>query len=58
MVDLGSTLNVKRWDEVEIFGTNTEEQSNTADTLAKIGGTISYEILANINKRVPRVYLS
>lgn len=54
MVDLGPTLRIHRWDEVEIFGCS--EKSNTAETLAEQAQTIPYEIISNINKRVPRVY--
>lgn len=58
MIDLGPHPWVQRWDEVEIFGPSTpERQNNSADDLANIAGTISYEIISNINKRVPRVYL-
>ena len=57
MIDLGENTTVKRWDDVEIFGASNGQKNNSADTLAKICGTISYEVLANINKRVPRVYL-
>lgn len=57
MINLGENTEVQRWDEVEIFGPQDEHPNNTADTLATIANTISYEILSNINKRVPRVYL-
>jgi alanine racemase len=52
MVDLGQDETVKRWDEVIIFGPKAE---TAADMAAKIG-SISYEVLCNINRRVPRVY--
>lgn len=55
MVCLGSKHNVKRWDKVTVFG--YEEGAKTADDLAAAAGTISYEILCGINKRVPRVYI-
>lgn len=58
MIDLGPNPWVQRWDEVEIFGPNdAEHKNNNANDLAKIAGTISYEIISNINKRVPRVYV-
>ncbi|MDY6031543.1 MAG: alanine racemase [Treponemataceae bacterium] len=62
MVDLGSDCGessgekVKVWDEVTIFGCD-DSDGNTAETLANIAGTISYEITCSINKRVPRVYV-
>ena len=54
MVDLGNTGDVKCNDEAVIFG---PEFKNAQDMARKID-TISYEILCNINKRVPRVYIS
>ena len=53
MVDLGNSGEVQRWDEAVIFGPEFE----TAQTMAEKIGTIPYEILCNINKRVPRVYI-
>jgi len=43
-------------DEVILFG-NGEGGFPTADDLAKILGTINYEIVCMINRRVPRVYV-
>ncbi|WP_461248809.1 alanine racemase, partial [Treponema sp. R6D11] len=51
-VELGKKTKVKRWDTAVIFG-NLEHD---ASALAKITGTIPYEITCNVNKRVPRVY--
>lgn len=45
-------MDVKRGDEVIVFG----EGPVSADTLASAAGTISYEILCAISKRIPRVY--
>lgn len=50
MVDV-SGLDVKEGDEVEIFG-----QNRSIKELAKEMGTIPYEILTGISKRVKRVY--
>lgn len=55
MVCLGNSHDVKRWDKVTVFG--YEDGCKTADDLAAAAGTISYEILCGINKRVPRVYI-
>lgn len=58
MVDIGSEPKVKRWDEVCIFGSSNEEvKNNSAKDVARLAGTICYEITSNINKRVPRIYL-
>jgi alanine racemase len=43
-------------DEVVLLG-HQGEAVITADDLARWAGTIPYEILTNINTRVPRVYL-
>jgi len=44
-------------DEVILIGSDGEN-SITVEELAEWGGTIPYEILTNINTRVPRVYLA
>ncbi|MDR1398500.1 MAG: alanine racemase [Treponema sp.] len=54
MIDLGNDTDIRRWDEVTIFGGNAQ---SAADIAVKLG-TIPYEITCNINKRVPRVYTS
>jgi len=51
-VNLGKKTRVKRWDTATIFGS----PDYAADALAKVTGTIPYEITCNVNKRVPRVY--
>jgi len=43
-------------DEVTIIGQDGGEKI-TAEEIARITGTISYEIFCNISKRVPRIYL-
>ncbi len=45
-------VDVKVGDEVELFGEHI-----TAQDLAEIAGTISYELLTGVAKRVPRVYI-
>ena len=45
-------LDVHEEDEIELFGGNVP-----ADKLAALAGTISYELLTGITKRVPRVYI-
>jgi alanine racemase len=60
MVDLGPDTPVRLWDDVTIFGgshdTGPETAPLTAASIADITGTIPYEILCGIGKRVPRVY--
>ena len=43
-------------DEVVLLGQSGDEQI-TCEALANWAGTIPYEVLTNINTRVPRVYL-
>ncbi|MGX8692399.1 MAG: alanine racemase [Clostridia bacterium] len=52
MVDLTERPEVHVGDEVEIFGPN-----NDLNALAEAAGTIPYELLCSVYKRVPRVYL-
>lgn len=52
MVDVSSLPQVEIGDEVILM-----DDSYTADDMAKAAGTIGYEILCNISKRVPRVYV-
>lgn len=56
MVDiaLGSAYN---GDEVVLLGEDEAGNRITPDDLAGWAGTIAYEVLTNINTRVPRVYL-
>jgi alanine racemase len=44
-------------DEVVVIG-ESEGSSITVEDLARWAGTIPYEILTNINTRVPRVYIN
>lgn len=43
-------------DSVTIMGSD-KDKSITAEELAKLSGTINYEIVCNVGKRVPRVYI-
>jgi len=56
MIDVTSINGVKIGDEVILIG---EEGDNkfTADTIGELIGTISYEVVCMIGKRVPRVYI-
>ena len=56
MVNIGkNNMDVKLWDKVLIFGPRESGALNTADDLAELGNTISYEVLTSITKRVQRV---
>jgi alanine racemase len=57
VVNLGADGSGYNGDEVILIGQQGEERI-TAENLARWAGTIPYEILTNINTRVPRVYIS
>ena len=52
MIDITNVHNINIGDEVIIFS----DKQITADSLAKISGTINYEVVCMISKRVPRIY--
>lgn len=56
MIDVTEIPGVSVDDEAVLLGADGEEEI-TADELARLSGTISYEIIARIGPRVPRVYL-
>ena len=55
MLDVTDIDDVKTGDEVVVFGTG-ENGSPTADTVAENSGTINYEVVCLVGKRVPRIY--
>jgi alanine racemase len=56
MVDLTSLPEVKVGQEVVLIGSQGKEKI-TAEEIAKLIGTINYEVVCGISKRVPRIYL-
>ncbi len=56
MLDVSDIEGVSEGDEVVVFGTDGGN-SISVDELAKNIGTINYEIVCLIGKRVPRIYL-
>ena len=56
MVDVSNISNVEMGTEVVLLG-NSGDLSITADDLAHLYGTIGYEVLCGINKRVDREYI-
>lgn len=56
MVDVTDVPEAKVGDVVTVFGEDGGE-SISVDDLANQLGTISYEVLCGINKRIPRIYL-
>ena len=56
MLDVTNIEDVKTGDEVVVFGTG-ENGEPTADSLAENTGTINYETVCLVGKRVPRIYI-
>lgn len=52
MIDLSYLPDIVEGTEVEIFG-----QQQRVDNVAKLLGTISYELVCAVSKRVPRLYI-
>ena len=57
MVDITHVPEAQVGDTVTIFGTDGD-QTLTCDEIARQTGTIAYEVLCGVNKRIPRIYLS
>ena len=58
MVEIGkNNPDVKLWDKAVIFGPKESGALNTAEDLARLGHTISYEVLTALSKRVRREIL-
>ena len=56
MLDVTNIPDIKTGDEVTIFGQDGESNISINE-LANLAGTINYEIMCMISKRVPRVYI-
>ena len=57
MVDVSQIAGVQVGDEAVLIGSQGRERLSAEEIAQKIG-TIGYEVLCNIGKRVPRVYVS
>jgi alanine racemase len=55
MLDVTALREVRVGDEAVLIGRQGDEEI-TADEVAELAGTISYEILCRIGQRVPRIY--
>jgi alanine racemase len=55
MVDLGGWTGARLWEEVTLIGVSGRERVS-AEELARLSGTIPYEILCGIHPKVPRMY--
>jgi alanine racemase len=56
LVDVSAVPDAKVGDEVQLLGSSGALAVDAAE-LARISGTVPYEILCGISKRVPRVHL-
>ena len=56
MIDVSDICDADEGDGVTIMGTDGEN-SVTASDIAKLNGTINYEILCAVGRRVPRFYI-
>jgi len=56
LVDVTNILGVQEGDDVVLIGRSGSLKVDAAE-LAEISGTVPYEILCGISKRVPRVHL-
>ena len=56
MIDITDIEGVKLGDEVTLMGED-KDLKFTADDIAELIGTINYEVLCMIGKRIPRVYI-
>lgn len=55
MVDISRVPEAKEGDEITIFGTDGDDHIDVSDLSGRLR-TIPYEILCDINKRIPRIY--
>ena len=56
MVDVTDIPNVKEGDTVTLVGRDGKDMI-TFEELARLVGTINYELVCSVSRRVPRVYL-
>lgn len=56
MIDISQVPDAKVGDVVTVFGSDGDQTAAVDDLAAQLG-TIPYEILCDINKRTPRIYL-
>ena len=54
MIDITDIEGIKEGDEVTIF---SADSGNTAEDMARALGTIPYEVLTSVAKRVKRIYI-
>jgi alanine racemase len=55
MIDIGHVKSAKVGDEVVLIGRQGRHEIRT-EKLARLAGTIAYEVVCGISNRVPRIY--
>lgn len=56
LLDVTALPDLHPGEEVTVFGPGAAPGADTADTVAERCGTISYEVVCDLTRRVPRVY--
>jgi alanine racemase len=56
LIDVTNVPGVEIDDEVMLLGAKSQALRITAEDLARIAGTLSYEVTCGVSERVPRVY--
>jgi len=57
LIDVTNVSGVEIDDQVTLLGSQNPELKVTAEDLARIVGTLSYEVTCGVSERVPRVYI-
>jgi len=57
MIDVTGVPNIQQWDEAVLLGEQHGETISIHD-LAKLGGTVSYDMMTKLSMRLPRNYIS
>jgi len=57
LIDVTNVPGVEIDDQVMLLGSQNPELKVTAEDLARISGTLSYEVTCGVSERVPRVYI-
>lgn len=57
MLDISGVTDAAVFDTVTFFGKDENGTSLSCEALAEKAGTVSYELLCSVSKRVPRIYI-
>ena len=57
MINVTSVNNINVDDEIILFGRNSDGLEIPVEAISKLTGTINYETLCIVGKRIPRVYM-